>query len=148
MYKRILAPLDGSRISEHIVRHVKAIAKGCNVPDVILLRVLEPMTPISESSEEKIQARKKRGFEAARKNLSLIVEELQKEGISPTIDVIEGTPADEILDYIKTKNIDLVIMGTHGRSGVARLMMGSVAEKVVRQSGAPVLVVSPPGFRK
>jgi nucleotide-binding universal stress UspA family protein len=148
MYKRILAPLDGTRISEHIARHIKAIAKGDNLPDVFLLRVLEPTTQISESSDEKTQDRKERGFETARKNLSQIAEDLQKEGIIPTIDVIEGVPADKILEYIKTKNIDLVIMGTHGRSGVSRLMMGSVAEKVLRQSPVPVLVVKPPGFGK
>jgi nucleotide-binding universal stress UspA family protein len=143
MYKRILAPLDGSKLSECILSHVQAIAKGCSVPEVILLRVVEPMPQVSESSYEKVQAFKERNFEASRKYMNPIAEQLKKEGVSATVDVIEGTPVEKILDYIKTHNIDLVIMATHGRSGVARLMMGSVADKVLRQSGVPVLVVAP-----
>jgi nucleotide-binding universal stress UspA family protein len=52
-----------------------------------------------------------------------------------------GTPPDEIIRYVGDRNIDLIVMGTHGRSGVAHVLMGSVTEAVIRQSPCPVLVV-------
>jgi nucleotide-binding universal stress UspA family protein len=60
--------------------------------------------------------------------------------------ILRGDPAEEILRYIKSQNADLAIMGTHGRKGLDRVLFGSVAERVVRQSPVPVLTVNP--YRK
>ena len=61
-----------------------------------------------------------------------------------TTSVAIGTPVDRILDYIKDANIDLVVMGTHGRGAVGHLLLGSVAERMVRRSPVPVLTVKGP----
>jgi len=58
-----------------------------------------------------------------------------------TADIVFGTSARSILEYAGEKDIDLIVMGTHGRGGLAHLLMGSVAEKVVRQAACPVLTV-------
>ena len=57
---------------------------------------------------------------------------------------IVGTPADELVEYAKENDIDLVVMGTHGRTGLSRLLMGSVAEAVVRRAPCPVLTIKQP----
>jgi nucleotide-binding universal stress UspA family protein len=147
MYKKILAPLDGSELSECILDHLKAVANGCHVPEVVLLRVVEPLLQISEASDEHIRESRERALQLARDYLSGVAEKLRKEGINASVAVLEGMPAEKILDYIKGNNVDLVVMGTHGRSGIARWTMGSVADRIVRHSGAPILVIAPAGCR-
>lgn len=58
-----------------------------------------------------------------------------------------GKPTEAILDYAKANNVDLIVMSTHGRSGVSKFMLGSVADRVVRHAVQPVLLVTPPGCR-
>ena len=154
MYKKILVPLDGSSFSECILDQVKAIALGCKVPEVILLTVLEPtisdvtfwVSPewISKTkeAEEKVPAE-------ASSYLSKVVDGLKKEGVAAKTAVIKSTrtPPEEILNYAKDNQVDLIIMSTHGRSGVTRWAFGSVADKVVRNSLVPVLMASPKGCR-
>ena len=147
MYKRILAPLDGSQLSECTLEHVKAIATGCQVPEVILLWIIEPPTQIAEAPEEFIRDAGKRALDYAKDYLSKVADSLKKENIATRTVVLGGRPADEILDYAKKNNVDLVIMSTHGRSGVSRWAFGSVTDRVVRHSIAPVLVASPEGCR-
>lgn len=147
MYKKILVPVDGSELAECALGHVRAIAKGCNVPEVILLRVVEPLRNVYElgedwykSAEEKIQA-------DAKDYLSKEVAALKKDGITASAVVMSEQPAEAILNYAKRNQVDLIIMSTHGRSGVSRWVIGSVADRVVRHSVAPVLSVSPAGCR-
>jgi nucleotide-binding universal stress UspA family protein len=64
-------------------------------------------------------------------------------GLQPTIKVVIGDPADEIIDYISAEDISLVIIGTHGRRGLDRAVFGSVADRVLRFSPVPVMVVNP-----
>ena len=59
----------------------------------------------------------------------------------------QGTPFLEIIRYAKEKDIDMIVMGTHGRSGLVHMLMGSVAEKVVRKAPCPVLTVRPEGHK-
>ena len=70
-----------------------------------------------------------------------------QEGISARGEVVTGKAADAILDYAEKNNVDLIIMSTHGRSGISRWAFGSVADRVVRHSIAPVLLVAPAGCR-
>ena len=149
MYKKILAPLDGSEFSECSLEHVKAIATGCHVPEIVLLMVVEPphgpgvewLTDAERrDSETKVQAE-------AGEALSKLAEQLKKEGIAAETAVVRGNPAEEILDYTNKNQVDLIIMSTHGRAGVSRWAMGSVTDRVLRHSTIPVLVASPPGCR-
>ena len=151
MYKKILAPLDGSPFSESSLEHVKAIARGCSVPEVILLRVVEPiqatdMATFAQTGIDIIPYMNE--IEAAAKSyVEKIAADLRKEGFQVKGLSTVGRAADTILSYIDENGVDLVIMSTHGRSGISRWFMGSVADKVVRNSKAPVLLISPPGAR-
>jgi nucleotide-binding universal stress UspA family protein len=66
-------------------------------------------------------------------------------GVSPKAQVILGDAAEEILKYVRSEGIDLIIMGTHGRKGLEKIVFGSVAERVVQKSPVPVLTINPYG---
>ena len=150
MYKKILVPLDGSEFSECALGHVRAIAKGCQVPEVVLLRVLEPVPNvvyayvIDDNLRKNIEKNAQTEF---KDYLSKTADSLKRDGIVASIVVVSGQPADAILDYTKKNAVDLIIMSTHGRAGLSRWTLGSVADRVVRHSAAPVLTVSPAGCR-
>jgi nucleotide-binding universal stress UspA family protein len=153
MYNKILVPLDGSKFSECSLAHVKAIATGCKVPEVILLRVVEPL-----SSNEIASALEARGElltqletskkEAAKNYLAEITRRMKEEGMPVSGDIMYGMTADAILDYADRNQVDLIIMSTHGRAGGSRWAFGSAADRVIRHSKVPVLSVSPPGCRE
>jgi nucleotide-binding universal stress UspA family protein len=146
MYKIILVPLDGSELSECGLSHVKAIAGGLNVPDVVLFMVYEPL-PRSQlaayTPSDFFEKAEQDGKKYAQEYLSKKANELRTSGINATIAFDVGNPAEKILDYARKNGADLIIMSTHGRSGVARWAMGSVADKVLRHSVVPVLTVAP-----
>ena len=151
MYQKVLVPLDGSKLAECVVEHVKSIASGCQVPNVVLLRIVEPIALHGHLPREMAEGAYRDARETAEvqaKNyLNEMAERLKGEGIAVETDIADGLPADEILRYAEDKGVDLIIMSTHGKSGVSRWFSGSVAEKVVSQSFIPVLVVTPPGCR-
>ena len=150
MYKKILAPLDGSELSECSLEHVTAVAKGCAVPDVVLLHIIEPPTytayaVISQEILSDILRKSKTKF---KRYMAKAVDKLKKNGINAKTVIIEGMPSDEILNYADKNQIDLIIMSTKGSSGLTRWAFGSVTDKVMRNSPVPVLVIAPPGCRK
>ena len=142
MYKKVLVPLDGSHMSESILEHVEAIASGCGVPEVILLRVREPLDKdVKKILDPHIAKDLEDAYDKDdRKYLDKIAGALIKKGLAVKTEVLAGNPADKIIEYVHKNGIDLVIMSTHGRSGVSRLVFGSVAEKVIRQLDVPVLI--------
>ena len=151
MYRKILAPLDGSAFAECALDHVKAIALGCTVPEVVLLRVAEPIhsSDLAAYAEAGIDtALLMRDVETgAQVYISRMAEEMKKAGLTARGVVKTGWAADTIIKYAEENGVDLIIMSTHGRSGIGRWFMGSVADKVVRHSKVPVLTVAPPGCR-
>lgn len=151
MYKKILAPLDGSEFSECALDHVKAIAAGCEVPEVALLRVVEPIqsTDLAAYAEAGIDtAVLMRDVEqAARTYITRMTEEMKKTGLNVRGVVSIGWAADQILSYAAENSVDLIIMSTHGRGGIGRWLVGSVTDKVVRHAPVPVLTVAPSGCR-
>jgi nucleotide-binding universal stress UspA family protein len=151
MYKKILAPLDGSELSECSLAHVMAVAKGCQVSGVVLLHVAEPhdryigYTGVSQEALREIR----KEFQAQTKEyLAKVTDQLKKKGINVQAVIVEGRPADEILNYAGQNQVDLIIMSTHGSSGLSRWAFGSVADKVIRHSPVPVLVIAPAGCRR
>ena len=148
MYNKILAPMDGSPLAECTIEHVKEIAKGCNVPEVVFLFVVDiaknlywaaDVAPNVEILQQAEEAQK----EGAESYLTKVVAKAKKDGLAAKGVVVEGSPADAIVDYAQKNGIDLIVMSTHGRSGVTRFALGSVTDKVIRTVSAPVLVVSP-----
>lgn len=153
MYKKILIPLDGSELAECSLEHAEAIAKGCNVADVILLQVVEPfslqtMSALGEVDDDTIRRVRQQHHEDANNYLATIQKSLKIQGLSAQTVKVEGRPAEEILTYSEKNKVDLVIMSTHGRSGLSHFFFGSVAEKVSRHSRVPVLLLTPQGCRK
>ncbi len=144
MYKKILVPLDGSRLSESVLSRVVNIATSCQVPEVVLVRVREPL---DKTVEETLNADIASKLDEASHNeaanyLEKIATTLKLKGTAVKVEVLLGYPAEEIIKYSQRSGVDLIIMSTHGRSGVSRWVLGSVADKVIRQAEAPVLVRS------
>jgi len=151
MYQKILVPLDGSELSECSLEHVRAIATGCQVPEVVLLRAVEPASTqaIAAYADAGIDVAKVEGQAQldASNYLSQSAGKLKKEGVAAQTALVRGKPADVIVDYAKKNGVDLIIMSTHGRSGISRWVLGSVADRVVRSSAIPVLIITPRGCR-
>jgi nucleotide-binding universal stress UspA family protein len=152
MYNKILVPLDGSEFSECSLQHVKAIAMGCQVPEVVLLRVVEPLSSKELSALAEIRRPPIEEIEAEKKSeatdyISRTVQQFNTEGVLAKGEVITGRAGETILDYTEKNKVDLIIMSTHGKSGITRWAFGSVADRVVRHSTVPVLTVAPAGCR-
>ncbi len=144
MYSRILVPLDGSEMAECALEHARTIATGCNVPEVILMFVAEHVSPgLYQSSEEA----KEKLVTWGRDILARTEKKLAREGVAVRSVLMEGNPSKVIIDYAAENGIDLIIMSTHGHSGITRWAFGSVANKVVNSSTVPVLIVTPKGCR-
>lgn len=152
MYKRILVPLDGSQLSECSLEHAKAIAAGCQVPEVVLLRVVKPPSSneaaaLAAAGDDILLKVELRNQAEAKDYLTKVGDNLKKVGIMVQLVFLNGSPADVILDYAKNNKVDLIIMTTHGQSGPYRWLIGSVADKVIHNTTVPVLMMSPPGCR-
>ena len=149
MYRKILVPLDASDLAECSLVHVKAIAKGLQVPEVVLLSVMEPVNPavIGQANIGILRDAEKQVREVAEAYLAEVADDLKEAGVAAQGVVLSGRPDEEILDYVSKNQVDLIIMSTHGRSGVTRWLFGSVADRVIHHASVPVMVVSPAGCR-
>jgi nucleotide-binding universal stress UspA family protein len=150
MYEKLLVPLDGSNFSESALEHAKAIAKGCSVKKVILLRVLEPLIMDVKDfiAAERVREAEEKREKAAKKYLEKVAAELRKDGIPvETKLVVDGQPAEKILEVAKDEKVDLITMSTHGRAGFQQWVFGSVAHRVLVHSSIPILMVVPGGGR-
>jgi len=159
--RTLLVPLDGSELSEVVLPHVETLAKqrGAELVDVVLLRVFEVTDIISPISyhivpdsypptrpfkwEEYMEQETEKCKQACERYLSVIEERLRNAGIKVRSEVLMGKPADEIVDYASKTSFNLVVMATHGRSGVGRWAFGSVADRVLHGVSSPLLLVRP-----
>jgi nucleotide-binding universal stress UspA family protein len=146
MYNKILVPLDGSELSETVLQHVVELAK-CNHSQVVLLRVVSQ--PVYESAYAEVTPASLLSDQGgnARAHAEGYLQRVAFDFFSPTMPVtyeVSGGPvADTILDYATGIGADLIAMSTHGRNGLARMVIGSVADEIVRRSHLPVLLVHP-----
>ncbi len=151
MYKKILAPLDGSELAECSLEHVKAIANGCSVPEVVLFRVVEPISAqvtaaLAETGGDWYTEIENQNRAEADEYITETAKRL-KNGITAQTALGYGNPAEEILKYAKKNHVDLIVMTTHGRSGISRWVFGSTADRILRHSPVPVLIIAPTGCR-
>jgi len=143
---KVLCPIDFSDNSEYAARYAVAFAKAHGA-ELILLHVMPPpmyavpdYTGIHEFSPEEI-----RQFEEqVRKRLDDFTAGLRGEYDKVDSALANGVPFVEILRTAKDRDVDLIVMGTHGRTGLPHMLIGSVAEKVVRKAPCPVLTVRHP----
>ena len=145
MYKKILVPLDGSELAKKALDEAEKLA-NCFGAEIILFEVV-PFMPIYGSPElvtPLIVDEKQK--EAAQKYLVNLSEELKKKGFKATAVVRTGQQvAVEIIDFAKESGVDLIIMCTHGRSGITRWVLGSVALKVLTRAETPILLIRSKG---
>jgi len=144
MYQKILVPLDGSELAECVLPHVKAIARACGVGEVVLLEVVEP-PPTWAAEGVDLYAVQNANIKAAKEYLPKVESQLSSEGFNVSSEILVGRAAETIAEFAKQNAIDLIAIATHGRSGVSRWVWGSVADKVLRSSYVPVLVIRPAG---
>lgn len=158
MFKNVLVPLDGSSESDRIVAELKRLL-GRQDLGVTLLRVLDPLRHHGSDREERDEREPHPTLRvgSARMHLKRIKDELASEGVEATTRVIMGDPASVIVRRAASLPDSLVAMGTHGRTGPARWVLGSVAERVLRNCARPLLLINasetqnrPPGvlFRR
>jgi nucleotide-binding universal stress UspA family protein len=143
-FRRILFPVDLSESSDKIVPYVQAVAErfGSRIHILFAARVFDHFTSIYVPHPS-INKFEKELIDGAEKRLYEFVDEHFKEFPHNKTAVVAGDPSEEILNYIKAHEIDLVIMGTHGRKGMDKIIFGSVAERVVKSAPVPVMVVNP-----
>ena len=146
MYSKVLIATDGSDLSRRAAEHGIAIAKclGATVVAVFVVdtRALPATHPVVPESVAPyyfslLDELRKAGEAAVQE----VVAEGAKHGVSVKHEVIDGTPASGIIDAGKKHEVDLIVMGTHGRSGFAAMLLGSTAQGVVHRAETPVLVV-------
>jgi nucleotide-binding universal stress UspA family protein len=142
MYDRVLVCLDGSEQAEAILPVVEQMAGPLDA-EFVLLRVVEPISPLDALASAGVVASDSLALSQAdaRRYLLDVERRLVKKGLRVRTRVALGPPADEILAAAEAAGADLVAMATHARSGVGRLLFGSVAEAVLRASPVPVLMI-------
>lgn len=140
MYDRVLVPTDGSAEVEQAIRHAAELSAthGATLDTVYVVNTTSFATLPMESSWEGVGDVLRADGEAALDRVRAIAEEydVPVEGT-----IRDGSPAAEIVRHAEDTDCDLIVMGTHGRGGIDRLLLGSVTERVVRSSTVPVLTV-------
>ncbi|MFO0659183.1 MAG: universal stress protein [Polyangiaceae bacterium] len=137
----ILVPIDFEEVSDHALEHAIGLASALkatvhithilqlpvyNFPDASFLASPELIARLSTSAQTRMNA---------------VLAKLQNSGVTIESSLREGVPHEEVIAAAKAMNADLIVMGTHGRGLIAHALLGSVAERVVRTSPVPVLVV-------
>lgn len=140
MYERILVPTDGSPETERAVEHAVELAgaHGATVHGVYVVNTASYTTMPMETGWEGVGELLREDGEAA---LERVEELAGAAGVAHQVHLLDGSPSREIVRFAEELGADLVVMGTHGRGGIDRLLLGSVAERVVRSSSVPVLTV-------
>lgn len=144
-YKKILVPLDGSAFAAQALPHALALALQAKA-ELILFRVVPDASSLSQILEQSrnimhIDDRQEHFVDDALAALEALAEELRLQDFKVTPVVQSGGPAAKIIDYAQEKAVDLIVMSSHGRSGLNRWVFGSVAEKVLRGADCSIFLV-------
>jgi nucleotide-binding universal stress UspA family protein len=144
--QRILVPTDFSKSSDNALKYAVAFAEKFDA-EVCLLHVVQDLAlfipeavlvapPVGPPVEQFIAA--------AREALGRAIGGLNRPGLQIKPEVAEGVPYEEIIRLARERDVDLIVMGTHGHTGLAHVLLGSICEKVVRRAPCPVLTVRHP----
>ena len=153
MYNKIMVPLDGSDLAECVMPHVEAITTGCKITNVVFVRVVNPVQlpasvpargdfGFSENERQELEGQRK---QTADTYLKKMVGKTRLEGAGLSYEVLEGKVADTLAHWAEKNGVDLIVIASHGRSGISRWVMGSVADRVLRSACVPVLMIRAPG---
>ncbi len=141
MAMRVLIPFDGSEQADNALDY--AIERFGDA-ELILMSVINPAESVYLSDDEAMAPFPENWYETARDQTQMMLEravEARDDALTIETDIEVGRPTRAIVEYIEEHDIDHVVMGSHGRSGVSRILLGSVAESVIRRSPVPVTVV-------
>ena len=154
MFKKILVPLDGSRFSSQALRYAVDLAQRYGA-SVMLVEAVIPATPTAipsaaegafsgvtaEMAIRAAQLEECSNTSKVGRYLRRKVREIEKLGVPCSMRIVRGSPARCIVATARRENADLVVMTTHGKGGLKRAIVGSVADEVVRESRTPVLLI-------
>ena len=140
-YKKILVPLDGSETSEAILPEIEKLVSAFGASISLLHVVSIPILPGSMEPVIQYQTISEALIKEGEGYLRTIEKRLKDKGFTVESHLQQGNEAQLILEHCDRKDIDLIAMSTHGRSGVSRWLLGSVAEKVIRHATKPILLV-------
>lgn len=139
MYDEVLIPTDGSEGVREAIEEGVELAELCEATVHALYVIDQRSTP--DLPDSAWQAVKSSLEEEGEEAVTTVTGEAKRAGLDATSEVVRGDPAEAILSYAEDRDVDAIVMGTHGRSGVNRFLLGSVTERVIRQATIPVLVV-------
>ncbi|EMA50687.1 universal stress protein [Halococcus salifodinae] len=138
MYDRILVPTDGSPGADRVVDHAAelAVIHDAELHAIYVVNTAGYAGLPADTAIEGLGSMLNEQGEAALDRAAGWVDDVPFERV-----LADGAPSSEIVEYAESEECDLIVMGTHGRGGINRLLLGSVAERVVRTSSVPVLTV-------
>lgn len=144
MFEKILYPTDFSNVSKKALDYIKTL-KNAGTKEVIVLHIIdergiEHIAHLPEASIDIEELEKKRE-DYAKQEMAAIENELKASGFKVKTIVKKGVPFTDILKTEEQEDISVVVIGSHGKSCISEMLLGSVSEKVIRKSGKPVLVV-------
>jgi nucleotide-binding universal stress UspA family protein len=146
-FHKVVVPTDFSDVSLSALDYLQSVT-AFQKATVYLLHIVENVPMVAfPAIELDSETAMRNAEEDARQDIERIIKERvhSLENVLPVIR--RGIPYQEITQFAKTANADLIVIATHGRTGVAHAVMGSVAEKVIRHSSVPVLTVKPAGIK-
>ncbi|MFC4359466.1 universal stress protein [Halobium salinum] len=138
MYQDIVVPTDGSGPSERAVAHAIDLATRYDARLHALYVVdVDALGPVDFDASRIVGGLEAEGDAVTDR----VVDAAEAAGVRVRKAIVDGSPAEAIVDYVAAEGADLVVMGTHGRRGLDRFLLGSVTERVLRTAPVPVLVV-------
>lgn len=150
-YQKLLVTLDGSELAMQALPHAVELARN-NQATLTLLRIVPYITEEIIAVDalpvdwQNLEAEQERLTAEARNALESQAHELRAQGLTVVVAVEVGHAADRIVDYATNHEMDLIVISTHGRTGLQRWLMGSVAGKVASAAPCPILLVRPTGI--
>ena len=145
MYTRILVPLDGSKVAEGVLPHAKALAYSEGAELILLTVGANPAMDFAFSDPGLAQNAVQEQEERSKKYIADVESQLKSAGFKASALLRLGSVAEVILGVADELQVDCIAMSTHGRTGPARWLLGSIAERVVHNSKVPVLLIRATG---
>jgi nucleotide-binding universal stress UspA family protein len=150
MYRKILVPLDGSKHAECVLPYVKSLASDLKDPEIILLRVCEPPVILADYPpdlhtewDDHVRQETAHIQQQCRLYLDGTEQNLIQAGLKVRTDSRLGKAPEEIIDYAIQNQVDLIIIASHGSSGITRWAYGNTANRVLQASTIPVMIIRP-----
>ncbi len=150
MDRKVLVPLDGSELAECALSHIKDFVKDGLAGEVTLITILRVDLPWAEAHDEhfNINVLRENIFAASEKYLANVASRLGSEGIKvKTVSIEANNPAEAITEYARKNAMDMIVIATHGRTGMKKMLLGSVALGILHQSHVPVHLIRPEACR-